>query len=279
MRSLLVAIGLFAFAVTADARPRAKSSAPNKSKKKATASKPTGGADKARTTKKAKRVKTKKQRVAFSQRRHRPFEIPRHAAGQSLGAPWHGALRDAERLPDHDGYFIRRPWRAFGTTTTVAFVERILLDIVDRFPDIHAIAIGDLSAERGGRISEHSSHQSGRDIDIGLIFTQRPAGYPESFVNGDADNLDIEATFVLVEEFARTASEPGGVHMIFLDFEVQGLLYHWALENGETEEYLAKLFQFPHGNGQAVGLVRHEPYHADHLHVRFRCPPTDSACR
>ena len=137
---------------------------------------------------------------------------------------------------------------------------------IDRFIKVTGSLAADeqaeVSAETGGRISEHSSHQSGRDIDIGLIFLEKPDAYPHSFVVGNADNLDLEATFVMVEEFAKTAQETGGVQMIFLDFDVQGLLYTWALENGESEEYLARLFQFPHGRGSSDGIVRHEPNHA-----------------
>lgn len=269
MRLLVVAIALLAFATTTDAKPRrAKKSVATKS-------------DKASKSKRAKATKSsrKKKRIALATRKHPRFEIRGPIVGQSVGAPWSGRLRDAAKLADGDGWYIRRPYRAYGTNTTVDFVQRVLADIADRFPDIHAIAVGDISAEHGGPVSEHSSHQSGRDIDIGLIFTEKPDGYPNSFVVGTEDNLDLEATFVLVEEFAKTAREAGGVQMIFLDFRVQGLLYNWALENGESEEYLARLFQFPHGRGASDGIVRHEPNHADHIHVRFRCPGGDSACR
>jgi len=60
---------------------------------------------------------------------------------------------------------------------------------------------------------------------------------------------------------------------------VQKLLYDWALENGESEDYLGKLFQYPHGRGSSEGIVRHEPNHDNHMHVRFQCPSDDSACR
>ncbi len=276
MRSLVVAVGLLAFcaaASPADAKPRrAKKAIATKSEKPTKASK----RDRRATTKATKQSR-KKKRIAVSTRKR--FEIRGPITGQSVGACWQGRLREPTHLDENDGWFIRRPYRAYGTSTTVAFVERVLADIVDRFPDIHPIAIGDISAETGGRISEHSSHQSGRDIDIGLIFLEKPDAYPHSFVVGNADNLDLEATFVMVEEFAKTAQETGGVQMIFLDFDVQGLLYTWALENGESEEYLARLLQFPHGRGSSDGIVRHEPNHADHVHVRFRCPTGDSACR
>ena len=249
MRSLVVALGLLAFATAADAKP-------HKRERKHT-----------------------KQKLRVAHARHERFEITGPIKGQSVGAPWSGRLRDAAQLPEGDGYVIRRPGRSYGTRSTVEYVEHVLGDVTDRFPDIHDIAVGDISAQQGGRISEHNSHQSGRDIDIGLIYTRKPANYPSSFVAGTADNLDFEATFVLLEEFARTAKQSGGAQVIFLDFNVQGLLYKWALENGEDEDYLARLFQYPHGRGSSEGIVRHEPNHTDHMHVRFRCPPADSACR
>lgn len=279
MRSLVVALGLLAFAaLPATAKPRPKSPA-----KLAKASKLKRAKQDRKQNRKqaARRTRdAKKKRVSHAAKRHRRFEMPRGPiSGQSLGAPWAGRLRNAAELDGGPGYYIRRPWRAFGTTAMVETIQRIVSDVADRFYDTHPIAIGDLSAAQGGHISDHSSHQSGRDVDIGLIFTQKPAGYPDSFVVGTADNLDLEATFVLVEEFARTANEPAGVQVIFLDYKVQRLLYRWALDNGESPEYLAKLFQFPHGRGESLGIVRHEPNHADHLHVRFRCPPSDSICR
>ena len=275
MRSLVVAVALLAFATTADAKPRKA--------KKSVAAKTTATKSE-RSTRSSKRDKHatkrgKKKRVAVATCKRARFEIRGPVAGQSLGAPWLGRLQDAVQLDTGDGWHLRRPYRAYGTSTTVELVQRVLADIADRYPDIHDIAVGDISAEQGGRISEHSSHQSGRDIDIGLIFTTKPNAYPDSFVVGTEDNLDLEATFVLVEEFAKTTQEAGGVQIIFLDFKLQGLLYNWALANGETEDYLARLFQFPHGRGASAGLVRHEPNHADHIHVRFRCPTGDSVCR
>ncbi len=274
MRSLVlalgVALGLFAFTHTADARPRrAKKTVATKSHK----------ASPHKRDKPSQRNAKRHGRIAVTAHTHRHIEIRGPIAGQSIGAPWQGRLREPVRLAENDAWVIRRPWRSFGTHTTVEYVEHVLADIAYRFPGIHPIAIGDISAEHGGKITQHSSHQSGRDIDIGLIFTHAPAGYPASFVRGTAENLDLEATFVLVEEFAKTTEQSGGAQMIFLDFDVQGLLYQWALENGETEESLAHLFQFPHGRGSSAGIVRHEPYHTDHIHVRFRCQRGDTSCR
>ena len=198
--------------------------------------------------------------------------------GQSVGAPWSGRLREPAQLPEGEGYHIRRPARSYGTRTTVDFVAAVVGDVREQFPDSHVLAIGDLSAESGGAITEHHSHQSGRDADIGLIYNERPAGYPESFIAATEANLDPAATFAIVDGFAATATSDGGAQVIFLDFAVQGILVHWAEDHGVDEDKLARMFQYPH-RGASSGFVRHEPNHANHMHVRFTCPRGDSACR
>jgi murein endopeptidase len=200
-------------------------------------------------------------------------------SAQSVGVPWSGTLRDATRFPAGDGYVIRRPTRAYGTRTTVAHVQHVVAAVRAAYPDRHVLGIGDFSAEHGGAISDHRSHQSGRDVDIGLFYREQPATYPREFVHATEANLDEAATLALVSRFAATADKDGGVQVMFLDYEVQGLLYHWGLDHGVSEAKLDRLFQFGHGRGASEGLVRHIPGHDNHLHVRFRCAAADHDCR
>ena len=79
--------------------------------------------------------------------------------------------------------------------------------------------------------------------------------------------------------FIEARNEDGGAMMIFLDFNVQGLLYRWALDHDVSEARLDRIFQFPHGRGSGDGFVRHIPNHDNHIHVRFKCPADDSACK
>jgi hypothetical protein len=202
---------------------------------------------------------------------------PRRDRSQSIGAPWAGRLKDASRLPSAEGIHIRRPHRSFGTRTTVEHVRRAIRTTRDAFPKAHTLAIGDLSAEHGGWISEHASHRSGRDIDLGFFFKKQPAGYPESFVLATNDNLDLPATFSLLANLLDSAGLDGGVQLVFLDYNVQGQLYRWGKDNGVPQRILDQIFQYPHGRS-ADGLVRHHPNHADHFHVRFRCAQSDTSC-
>lgn len=217
-----------------------------------------------------------KKRVAISTKPARRIEEPR---GQSFGAPWSGRLRDATKLRESKRYHLRRPHRAFGTRTTVEHTRRAIVDTLASFPKVHVLAIGDISAPRGGHISEHSSHQSGRDVDIGLFFKTKPARYPATFVDATASTLHIAATWALISNLASTHGRDGGVHVMFLDFDLQGVIFRWAKANGVSVERLERLFQYPHGRGASAGLIRHEPNHANHLHVRFKCAAADRGCR
>jgi murein endopeptidase len=186
-------------------------------------------------------------------------------ASESIGEPWAGTLRGGEQLPRGDGYIVRRPARAFGAKHVVETLRRAIAEVRALYPDVHTLAIGDLSAEHGGKIADHRSHQSGLDVDVGFYFTRGPVG----FAAADA-TLDLEATWALLAAFARTADLDDGVAMIFLDTAVQRRLYDWAKARGTPDDELAFLFQYPRGKDELVGLVRHWPNHADHFHVRFK---------
>jgi LysM repeat protein len=202
----------------------------------------------------------------------------RWTSGQSVGKPWDGSLSSPAKLVEGDGYYIRRPYRAYGTDHVVAQIEDVLQRMHARFSDRHDLAVGDLSAEEGGKISEHHSHQTGRDLDIGFYFKTKPKGYPSGFVAAEKSTLDFKATWALLKAFLDTSRQPGGVQMIFLDYSVQKMIYEWAKDHEVPEDYLEWAFQYPRGKKASGGMVRHEPHHDDHLHIRFRCAPDDDSC-
>lgn len=198
--------------------------------------------------------------------------------GQCVGKAHAGKLVGGTRLPAGQGYFIRRPDKAWGANHTVHNVRKAIELVRARHGKLHALAIGDLSARAGGKIPEHRSHQSGRDVDVGFFFSKRPRNYPAEFAVATAQNLNYAATFELVATFAAMADADNGVERIFLGYNTQRLLYRWAERNGVPPRELGRMFQYPHGAGAATGIVRHEPNHDDHLHVRFKCPPGDRSC-
>lgn len=200
-------------------------------------------------------------------------------SGQSRGRPSHGWLHQGTQLPRSSHFYRRRVERTWAAAHVVDHTLNAIHDARASFPKAHRLAIGDLSDEDGGPLSGHASHQSGRDIDVGLYYRRVPAGYPREFVVATKDSLDVAATWALLEAFVRTANEDGGVEKVFLDYEVQGWLYAAARDDGWSKARLLDVFQYPDGPYAKHGIVRHEPKHADHLHVRFRCAPDDEGCK
>lgn len=212
-------------------------------------------------------TKAKPKRVAVTTSA-KPTEIKKKR-DRSIGAPWSGRLVAAVQLKEGKRYHLRRPWRTYATRTTVSLARGAIVDTLDELPKVHVLAIGDLSQESGGWISEHASHQSGRDIDLGLFYKKQPKGYPASFVRATAATIDAAATFRLIANLAKTRGDDGGVQFIFLDQQLQNVLLAWAEKAGVSDKRIANV----------VAVLRHIPHHTDHIHVRFKCRERDTNCR
>jgi hypothetical protein len=220
------------------------------------------------------------RRVALKADGERERERVRPLGAQSIGRPQDGRLANASLLPpDPAAYFIRRPQRAYGTRRTVDQIVRVIQRVRRRFPRVHPLAVGDLSARAGGKITMHSSHQSGRDVDLGFYFRTRPRSYPAEFVVASAGNIDVAACFALFTALADTAGRPGGVERMFMSYDTQALFHRLGRAHGISRATLERLFQYPDGPGSPHGLFHHEPGHDEHIHVRFACAPGDRECR
>lgn len=203
----------------------------------------------------------------------------RVVAGQSKGRPQRGSLVRGVQLPHSPQYYRRRPEWAYGAQHVIDHTRRAIAEVNRRHPSVHRLAVGDISAPKGGVLPGHGSHQSGRDIDLGLYFRRVPEGYPEEFVKASAGTLDATATWALIQALYRASKTSAGPEKIFLDYDVQGRIYKAARKAGVARGTLSKIFQYPEGRWTRDRFVKHEPKHDDHLHVRFRCPPRDEGCR
>lgn len=220
--------------------------------------------------------------IHIGQRLLVPGEIARTVrllSGQSRGRPGHGWLHQATQLPSSSHYFRRRLERTWAAAHVIDHTLNAIHEAHAAIPKLHRLAIGDLSDHDGGPISGHASHQSGRDIDIGLFYRRVPDGYPQVFVDANEDNFDATATWALLESLVRTAGKDGGVEKVFVDYELQRELYAAARADGWSKTKLVDVFQYPDGPYAKHGLVRHEPKHADHMHVRFACVSDDARCK
>jgi penicillin-insensitive murein endopeptidase len=187
----------------------------------------------------------------------------------SAGRAGAGVLLNGVQMPRSDRYLLLDPGRAYGTRETVDALARIIDRVNERYPDSAPLPIGHLSAQRGGHLSPHVSHQSGRDADVGYYY-RTPV---RAFVTATADNLDMPRTWALVKAAIRETD----VEMILMDRTIQRLLADYAAQNGEDPAFIDESFQIRGRNARAP--IRHIKGHHNHLHFRFNNPVAEELGR
>lgn len=197
-------------------------------------------------------------------------DSPVRAGAHGVGDPNHGRLIAGVQIPAGEHWELRFPKSAYGTTYAV----RSLLAALDEFAATSGyrrpIKLGTMSRPRGGQVGSHASHQSGRDLDVRLPLRESvPAGLQPT-----ARRVDWLAVWHLLDAFVET----GAVQVIFLDYAMQKRVRKAAEAAGVEAGRLDELLQWPGGSGTNHAIVRHEPGHAQHMHVRFRCGPAEPEC-
>ncbi|RVU42610.1 LysM peptidoglycan-binding domain-containing protein [Lujinxingia sediminis] len=199
------------------------------------------------------------------------WELDDASWARSVGRANSGRLIRGEPMPPAESYILLYPHRAFGTYYAVSETVRVLDAYYQTFNDAPPLIVGDMSFRTGRAISPHRSHRSGRDVDVTLPRLVEPPNY-NRFHYIRRDHLDTQRTLWMVLKLL----EGGMVEHIFLDWYHQRTLYRLARDQGAPEAWLREVFQYPRRGGS--GIVRHEPGHRKHLHVRYRCQETDRWC-
>lgn len=207
------------------------------------------------------------------------------AAGESRGRPSRGRLSHGVRLPDNPAlYLVRRPDFAYGSSHTISNLQLALAKFRMTSAFTGPLVVSDMSQRRGRRFGSHSSHQSGRDVDIWLPMTDEALDEREArplpghrivykrLAPERAHEIDWRATLALVKALIRT----GEVQYIFLSRARQRHLYRAARAEGMPKQVLREVFQYPRRG--KYGIVRHVPRHHKHVHVRFRCASHERTC-
>jgi penicillin-insensitive murein endopeptidase len=202
----------------------------------------------------------------------------------SVGSPQHGVQTGAVELPESGPGFARYRKTGgyyWGQPNLVDAVAAAARRVAERVPGGAALSIGDLSAERGGRIERHATHRSGRDVDL-LWYATTPEGAPVDnpyFVQMGADGLgkvpgaeryvrlDVAREWLLIESLLR--SDHIEVQWMFASRAVTALLVHYALDAGADAELV---WRAEHVLIEPVDSLPHD----DHLHLRIACSPEAS---
>lgn len=190
--------------------------------------------------------------------------------GHSVGTPQAGRVVNAVQLPPGEGYHIRFPNSAWGTTWTM----RNLVAALDEFHETSdyegTLFVGTIGRRRGGEIGGHVSHQSGRDVDIRLPVKR---GVP-THIPPRGRRVAWDATWELILALVRT----GSVKLILLDRGGQRRLRRYAQRAGYSQELIDRLIQYPQNRAEHGALIHHSPGHEGHIHVRFSCAPYEPEC-
>ncbi len=201
----------------------------------------------------------------------------------SLGWANSGTLEHGRHLTEGDGVrFMPGRVRHWGTEELVALLERVGASMRRRFGA--RITVGDLSAEHGGPIGHHRSHQSGRDADVGFyarVWTSRGPGAPvdlDDYVSFDANGRSLDGRYVFdtARNWALLESllteRRVGVERIFISSSLRTRLLTYAREHDVSSSLLREA---------ALTLLqpRGVSPHDNHFHVRIECPDGDNQFR
>lgn len=195
-----------------------------------------------------------------------PFE-------QSVGLPWKGHLINATDVgfqgPGFVKIFQERKAR-YATYDLLNVVEKALQYYQGENPRSEPIQIGDISAEYGGPLYRHQSHQSGLDIDIRFLSknhhvqtvtkpgTSTDSGFDEEFVVKGmlSPDFDTLRNWSLIKGLAKT----NRINRIFVASPIKKALCQLTKE----DPFLAH-----------VQILEN---HIDHMHVRITCPTSSPRC-
>jgi hypothetical protein len=151
------------------------------------------------------------------------------------------------------------PATTWATRETVDYLTAAATRVKSAHPDAFPLRVNEISAQDGGHLRPHRSHQNGRDVDLGFYYPTDPpprAGSRERL-------MAVDQNWSLMRALVTMAD----VQTILVDRRVQEVLYDYALSIGEDRAWLDALFR-----GGSEAIIQHAPRHRDHFHVRFYNP-------
>jgi penicillin-insensitive murein endopeptidase len=225
--------------------------------------------------------------------------LPTHASADtsapgsvSCGAANRGALAGANAIPDTgEGFVTPDPWRdrglRYATDELIGLIQRASAQVARQHGG--TLGVADLSAERGGAVARHASHQSGRDADLIYYAIDR---------TGDPMPPDRYMAYYGVDGRSISAEAPepaNGIHERFFDLE-----RNWALVTAlvndpqvrvyrifvstRVRDWLMAYAQATRAPADLVTRVRSvlstardTGTHQDHMHLRIACSADDVA--
>lgn len=214
------------------------------------------------------------------QRKAKATRLAAHS--RSLGYPWRGRLERGVLLrpSEHVQYVAsyRAGGRFYGTAELVHLLQDAARQVATHHPGAK-LALGELSRSGGGDISDHASHENGRDVDLAFYMVDargRPA-YADAFLPSDPRGrikrkglqdllFDDKRNWQLIAALLR--SKEARVQRIFICSYLKRRLLHQGRKVGAAHALLE------HAARVMVEPAQGHP-HRNHFHVRIYCAPAD----
>jgi penicillin-insensitive murein endopeptidase len=198
---------------------------------------------------------------------------------RSVGLPWRGKLERGVRLEPgaHVRYVTeyQQGGHFYGTWQLVQLLERAAYRVSQRLPGAK-LSVGELSAERGGNIGGHASHESGRDADVGFYMLDGAERPFDAFAFASFDRrgrglapnrgmrLDVRRNWELVSRLVTDGD--ARVQYVFVAPYIRQLLLDEGRRLGAPRAVVDRA---------ARVMVRpsEKHVHGNHFHVRIYCGP------
>lgn len=192
---------------------------------------------------------------------------------QSIGKYTSGCLRGAATLPQNGkGYQAMRLSRTryYGHPDLVQFIQKMGQTAQNQHLGI--LLIGDMGQARGGpTLTGHRSHQTGLDVDIWyllakeaekreLSFSERESWGAPSVLTASANAVNPAQWSSANEQILEAAARLPEVDRIFVNARIKQTLCECKTACGWLQK------------------IRPWYAHADHFHVRLKCPAGDIHC-
>lgn len=199
-----------------------------------------------------------------------------YQTAKPIGNYSNGCIKGAQPLAlNGAGYQVMRPSRQrfFGHPELINFIQE--LGQTARIQALGTLLIGDLAMTRGGPMPfGHRSHQTGLDADIWfwlnspantqlLSSEQRETLQAPSVIHENAKQLNLERWQPENTSVLKIAADHPMVERIFVNPAIK--LHLCQSVPLEEQDWLHKIRPWWH--------------HADHFHVRLKCPPEQPQCK
>jgi penicillin-insensitive murein DD-endopeptidase len=208
---------------------------------------------------------------------------PRRTDSVSQGTPTAGRLSDSKFLTESD--YLRhvdsQSCNFWGTDELTSMIDRVARRVALEYPGAR-LTVGELSQREGGDIHGHSSHENGRDVDLGFYYVDED-GLPyeptrlvdvrrdkTARVDGKTLTFDVARNWKVVETLLEDDSD---LNIILVNTRIRRWLLDHARETGVSNE-------LRHRASVVLRVPkRGEHPHLNHFHTRIFCPEGDSQCR